>query len=120
MAMSYTAKTGRLRLLLGPDARRFITGLLLIAVILFGQEVYGMATAGRRLDPQLRGATAPRNVIVVLDFMPERFHNERIAEYGTFAGRDGALNRLRLRFVSPENLRALSQMSWISRIEPFK
>ena len=120
MAKTSTAKTGRLRLLLGPDARRFITGLLLIAVILFGQEVYGMATAGRRLDPQLRGATAPRNVIVVLDFMPERFHNERIAEYGTFAGRDGALNRLRLRFVSPDNLRALSQVSWISRIEPFK
>jgi hypothetical protein len=52
--------------------------------------------------------------------MPERFHNERIAEYGSFAGRDGALNRLRLRFVSPENLRALSEVAWIARIEPIK
>jgi hypothetical protein len=93
---------------------------LLIAVILFGQQVYGMATASQRLDPSLRGATGPSNVIVVLDFMPERFHNERVAEYGAFAGRDGALNRLRLRFVSPDNLRALSDVAWISRIEPFK
>jgi hypothetical protein len=120
MATRYTAKTRRFRLLLGPDARRFICGLLLIVVILFGQQVYGMATASQRLDPSLRGATSPSNVIVVLDFMPERFHNERVAEYGTFAGRDGALNRLRLRFVSPDKLRALSDVAWIARIEPFK
>ena len=120
MATLYIAKTQRLRLLIGPDGRRFISGLFLIAVILFGQEVYGMVTASRRLDPLLRGATVPSNVVVVLDFMPERFHNERVAEYGTFAGRDGALNRIRLRFVSPENLRALSKVAWISRIEPFK
>lgn len=120
MARPYTAKTHRFRVLIGPDGRRFVSGLLLIAVILFGQQVYGMATASQRLDPLLRGATVPSNVVVVLDFMPERFHNERVAEYGTFAGRDGALNRLRLRFVSPDNLRALSKVAWISRIEPFK
>ena len=120
MVTSHAAKTRRFRMLIGPDARRFISGLFLIAVILFGQQVYGMATATQRLDPTLRGTTGPSNVVVVLDFMPERFHNERVAEYGTFAGRDGALNRLRLRFVSPDNLRALSDVAWISRIEPFK
>jgi len=120
MAKSNPAKKRRFRLLIGPDGRRFISGLFLIAVILFGQQVYGMATAIQRLDPLLRGATGPSNVVVVLDFMPERFHNERVAEYGTFSGRDGALNRLRLRYVSPDNLRALSKVAWISRIEPFK
>ena len=120
MATPTTASARRMRLLIGPDARRFISGVLLIGVILFGQQVYGMATASGRLDPSLRGATVPTNVVVVLDFMPERFHNERVAEYGTFAGRDGALNRLRLRFVSPDNLRALSKVTWIARIEPFK
>jgi hypothetical protein len=120
MATLHTPHTRRFRLLIGPDVRRFIFGLFLLAVILFGQQVYGMATAGQRLDPSLRGATGPSNIIVVLDFMPERFHNERVAEYGAFAGRDGALNRLRLRFVSPDNLRALSDVAWISRIEPLK
>jgi hypothetical protein len=110
----------RRRLWATSDGRRLITGAVLLVVILFGQSVYGMATASSRLDPSLRNATGPSNVVVVLDFMPDRFHNERVAEYGTFAGRDGALNRLRLRYVSPDNLRALSSVAWISRIEPFK
>lgn len=103
-----------------PDARRFIAGVLLIAVIMYGQKVYGMMTASQRLDPSLRGATEPSNVVVVLDFMPERFHNERVSDYGVFAGRDGALNRIRLRMVSPDDLRALSEVVWIARIEPLK
>lgn len=102
------------------EGHRFIAGAAVLAVILYGQSVYGMATASSRLDPSLRDATGPSNVIVVLDFMPDRFHNERVAQYGTFAGRDGSLNRMRLRYVSPEKLRALSQVAWISRIEPFK
>ena len=91
------------------DGRRFIAGLFCMAVILFGQQ---RLWHGDGLGPARSNAantTGPSNVIVVLDFMPERFHNERVAEYGTFAGRDGALNRLRLRFVSPDNLRALSR-----------
>jgi hypothetical protein len=102
------------------DGRRFIAGAAVLAVILYGQTVYGMATASGRLDPSLRNATGPSNVIVVLDFMPDRFHNERVAQYGTFAGRDGSLNRMRLRYVTPEKLRALSEVAWISRIEPLK
>jgi hypothetical protein len=57
---------------------------------------------------------------VVLDFMPERFHTERVTSYGVFAGRDGALNRIRLRTVSPENLAELAAIPWVARIEPLK
>lgn len=108
------------RLLLGRDGRRIVTGIVLIVLVVFGPKLYGMATANSRLDSALRDAVEPRNVIVVLDFMPERFHNERIAAYGTFAGRDGALNRYRLRGVSPENLRQLAEIPWVARIEPMK
>jgi len=104
--------------LFGPDGRKIIFGILLIVLVLFGQRLYGMATANSRLDPALRDAAEPKNVIVVLDFMPDRFHNERIAAYGTFAGRDGALNRYRLRMVSPDNLRQLAAIPWVARIEP--
>ena len=102
----------------GPDVGKIAAGIALILLVLFGQQLYGRATAGGRLDPALRNAAAPRNVIVVLDFMPDRFHNERIAEYGVFAGRDGALNRIRLRNVSPGNLARLAAVAWIARIEP--
>ena len=110
----------RYRLMLGPDARRFALGIVLIFIILFGQQVYGWATTGSRLDPSLRNPDGPRNVIVVLGFTPERFHNERISQYGAFAGRDGALNRIRLRMVSPANLASLASVPWVARIEPLK
>jgi hypothetical protein len=104
----------------GPEARKIAAGVLLIVLVLFGQQLYGRATASGRLDPALQGAAGPRNVVVVLAFMPDRFHNERVAEYGVFAGRDGALNRIRLRNVTPDNLARLAAVSWVARIEPMK
>jgi hypothetical protein len=102
---------------LGPEGRKIAAGIALIALVLFGQDLYGRATAFNRLDPALRGAATSRNVTVVLGFMPDRFHNERVAEYGVFAGRDGALNRIRLRNVSPDNLSRLAAVPWVARIE---
>jgi hypothetical protein len=106
------------RAVFGPDVRKILAGVGLILLVLFGQQLYGLATASARLDPALREAATPRNVIVVLDFMPDRFHNERVSEYGVFAGRDGALNRIRLRNVTPANLARLAAVSWVARIEP--
>jgi hypothetical protein len=51
--------------------------------------------------------------------MPDRFHSERM-EYGLFAGRDGALNRMRLRNVTPGDLQGLAGIPWVARIEPMK
>jgi len=99
---------------------RLLIGALLIALVLFGQDLVGMATAAHRLDPSLRGASEPRTVIVVLDFNPERFHNERLARYGVFAGRDKAVNRIRLRQVTPENLARLGRLVWVARVEAGK
>jgi hypothetical protein len=108
------------RLNVSGDWGKIGLGVALIGAVLFGQQLYGMATAHSRLDPSLQGATMPSNVVVILDFMPERFHNERVAEYGVFAGRDGALNRIRLRMVNPQNLRRLAELPWVARIEPMK
>ena len=105
---------------LDAEWRKIAIGIALIALVLFGQHLFGLATAHGRLDPALRGASGPRNVIVVLDFQPERFHNERVQQYGVFAGRDGALNRMRLRNVAPEKLAALAAIPWIARIEPMR
>ena len=100
------------------DARiRMAIGALLLALIVWGQDVVGYATAAGRLDPALRGATDPVNVIVTLDFTPENFHNERLRQLGVFAGRDKSVSRVRLRQVTPANLRRLSQFVWVSKIE---
>lgn len=97
---------------------RLLAGVLLIAAILFGQTIAGKATAGGRLDPSLLTVSGPVNVIAVMDFTPERFHTERLSTYGVFAGRDKAVNRVRLRMVSPDNSRKLAGLIWVSRIEP--
>jgi hypothetical protein len=96
---------------------RLIIGVCLIAVALFGQDVVGWATSGGRVAPALLEAKGSVNVVVVLDFTPERFHNERLAKYGVFAGRDKAVNRIRLRMVSPESLRGLGRLIWVGRVE---
>jgi hypothetical protein len=97
---------------------RLIIGVALILTFLFGQEVAGWATSGGRVAPALLDAKGPVNVVVVLDFTPERFHNERLAVYGVFAGRDKAVNRIKLRMVSPESLRRLGNLIWVGRVEP--
>ena len=57
---SRTAKPHRRRLSIGTDGSRLIAGLLLIVVILFGQQVYGMITAHHRLDPSLQARHRPQ------------------------------------------------------------
>lgn len=112
---------GALHLLrFGPEVRKIAIGVALILLVLFGQQAYGWITSAGRLAPELREAKGPSNVVVVLAFMPDRFHNERVSEYGAFAGRDGALNRIRLRNVTPDNLARLASVSWVARIEAMK
>ncbi len=113
---SRRVRSGRVRV--GPEGWKFACGILLVGLILFGQDLVGLATESNRLDHALRDAKGPSNVVVVMNFTPERFHNERLALYGAFAGRDGAVNRIRLRRVSPENLRRLGRLVWIARVEP--
>jgi hypothetical protein len=105
---------------LGREGGKVAGGILLIALVVFGQDIVGAATAFRRLDPALANPTGSSNVVAVLNFTPERFHNERLAKYGVFAGRDGEVNRVRLRMVTPENLRRLASLAWVSRIEPLR
>lgn len=118
MSQSFRRKRGHL--LFGAETLKIMVGVTLIALTLFGQPFYGWATADSRLDPALRNPTGRSNVIVVLDFTPDRFHNERVSQYGTFAGRDGSLNRLRLRSVTPDRLKQLAMVPWVARIEPFR
>lgn len=96
---------------------RMLAGALLIALIVWGQDLAGLLTSPGRLDPALVGSDQPANVIVVLDFTPENFHNERLRRLGVFAGRDKTVNRIRLRAVTPDNLQRLSHLAWVARIE---
>ena len=102
----------------GSEFRRLAAGATLLVAVLYGQPLFGRLTASGRLDPTLATTTAPVDVVVVLPFPPEHFHQDRLTRYGAFAGRDHAINRIRLRQVTPEDLQRLAAVAWIERIEP--
>lgn len=101
-----------------PELRSLMAGVVLLLAVLYGQPIYGLLTSAQRVDGRLLDASTPLDVVVVLPFQPERFHNERLAQYGVFSGRDRAVNRIRLRHVTPANLRRLANVPWIERVEP--
>jgi hypothetical protein len=96
-----------------------IFGVALVVAIVWGQSVFGYTTRAMRLDPAI-DVTQAANVIVVLDFEPERFHNERLAAYGVFSGRDGSASRIRLRQVQPGELQKLASLPWVHHVEPMR
>lgn len=104
---------------INPDLARLALGVLIVLGTLYGQEAFGFLTRESRIDPAV-----PReglvNVVAVVGFEPERFHNERLALYGMFSGRDGALNRIRLRQVSQDALEGLASLAWVERVELLK
>lgn len=103
----------------GAEVTRLLLGIVIVLGILYGQQAYGMLTQNSRIEPSLL-QDGMVNVVVVLNFEPERFHNERLATYGMFSGRDGSVRRVRLRQVSQENLRALASLPWVGRLEPLR
>ncbi|CAH1689560.1 conserved hypothetical protein [Hyphomicrobiales bacterium] len=101
------------------EIARLSLGVVIIGGILFGQQAFGMITRDTRIDPAIT-RDGLVDVIVVLNFEPERFHNERLARLGMFSGRDGSTRRVRLRQVTQANLNALASMPWIGALEPLK
>ena len=101
------------------ELTKLAAGIALILGILYGQHAFGLATRSARIDPAIP-RTGLVNVVVVLSFEPERFHNERLAAYGMFSGRDRAINRIRLRQVTQERLAALASLPWVAHLEPLK
>jgi len=97
-----------------------LTGVLLIAVAVFGDDLYGAVTARGKVPPELAGAGRPVHIVVEMGFEPERYHLERLSEFGSFAGRAGEQSRVRLIRVTPENLKRISHLYWVNRIEPLR
>lgn len=97
-----------------------LAGVLLILLAVFGDDVYGAATARGKVPAELAAAGRPVHIVVELGFEPERYHLERLSELGSFAGRAGEQSRVQLIRVTPENLERISHLYWVSRIEPLR
>lgn len=99
--------------------RTLLFGVALLAIAVFGDDVYGMVSAGGKAPAELTSVQGPVHVIVEIPFEPERYHLEQLSRLGSYAGRDGEhKNRIRLLRVSQENLTAISRRPWVTKIEP--
>ena len=97
---------------------RPVFAALVLAVLVYGAEVYGGLTAERRLAPEVKAALSTQRylgVAVVLDFPPEEFHMKYFQDLGTMGGVKGT-TILMLRIAAGQ-VRKLAGEYWIQRIE---
>lgn len=99
---------------------RPLIGLILLLVLLFGDEVYGAAEAGGKISPDIDRNAAQVDIVVDIKFEPRIFHQETLAELGVFSGRNrDDRSQLRLRAVSQDSLAQISRLYWVDQIVPF-
>lgn len=98
--------------------RTLLIGVALLAVLLVGDDVYGVISSSGKAPPALDDAAGPVHIVVELPFEPERYHLERLSSLGSYAGRDGEQNRVRLLRVSQDHLTAIARLPWVRTIEP--
>lgn len=113
------AKEKRIALWSRPWFRPLI-GLILVLVLLFGDEVFGALQAGDKIDPAIDRNAAQVDIVVDIKFEPRIFHQETLAELGVFSGRErDDRSKLRLRAVTQDNLNRISRLFWVDEIVPF-
>jgi hypothetical protein len=98
--------------------RRLGFGVVLLAALIAGPGLYGEATSGSRIGPDLFARTGFVNVRVTLGFTPQQFHQQRLTSFGVFAGRNG--NSINLLRVPTSRLGQLASLYWVDSIEPLR
>ena len=86
-----------------------------IAAMIGWQIWLSMAAAGKIADG-IPTDTRRVDVLVTLDFPPERFHIQKFQQIGRVSGTSG--NSVQVRGVNRAELSALARPFWVERVEP--
>jgi len=100
-----------------PGAGRFFAGVILLGLIISSPGIYGWATSGSRLSPELSRSAGRLDLAIDLPFDPQAFHQKKLSNYGTFAGFQSD-RTVRLLNVTRDNLAQLKDIYWIVKIAP--
>jgi len=95
-------------------------GVALLMVLLYGGAAYGWLTSGGKLAASLEASQERVEIQVEVPFEPERYHLERLGDYGSFAGRGETPNHVQLVRVLPDDLETISRLYWVASIEPMQ
>jgi hypothetical protein len=97
---------------------RVVFGCVLVAVLYGAPYAAGVATSSDRLESCLADRTGGSDVVVVLDFVPGPSEIEKLQTYGRYGGSGGDVRNVVLLSVPSGNVRLLSQLYWVERVEP--
>jgi len=101
------------------DALRSRKALILLAVMgcYVAWQLWLTIAAPYKLA-NFAGAPERVNVVVTLQFPPERFHVQMFQTYGRVSGTQG--NAVELRGVKRADLTSVARPYWVTRVEPLQ
>lgn len=102
-----------LRDAIGSTRGKVVIGVLAAIV---GWQVWLSATASGKLADTIPQDKRRVDVLVTLQFPPERFHIQKFQKLGRVSGSSG--NSVQVRGVNRGDLRALARPFWVERVEP--
>lgn len=91
-----------------------ILGFAVLSYLLF--QAWLFVAAPNKISPSLLKSEEKQNLLVTLNFPPERFHVISFQRYGRVSGTLD--NSIELRGVARENLRAVAKPYWVKKVEP--
>jgi len=97
---------------------RVVFGSVLLLVLYGAPYAAGVATSSGRLESCLADRPGGSDVVVVLDFVPGPSELEKLQAYGRYGGSGGDTHNVVLLSVPSGNVRLLSQLYWVERVEP--
>ncbi len=89
--------------------------VVVLALALFQVWLYAQAPA--KIDPRVTTTIAENgraNILVELNFPPERYHIQALQNFGRIGGADG--NEVTLRNVNQDGIESLARTYWVKSI----
>ena len=101
-----------------PPPARLVIGVAVLVVLVAGEPALGRMLAPAKVADGLEQVESETAVVVQLSVDPQRFHVERLTQYGFYGGRDRDDPRIiRLTRVQPDAVTDIASLLWVARVE---
>jgi hypothetical protein len=87
-----------------------------VIAALIGWQIWLSVAAMGKIAEDIPSETRRVDVLVTLNFPPERFHIQKFQKLGRVSGTSG--NSVQVRGVNRADLSALARPFWVARVEP--
>ncbi|MPZ88735.1 MAG: hypothetical protein GEU81_11810 [Nitriliruptorales bacterium] len=96
---------------------RLVVGVVVVVLLVAGEPALGWLLAPGKVGDGLAQVDSETAVVVQLAVEPQRFHVERLSQFGFYGGREGDPRRIRLTRVRPDAVREIASLLWVQSVE---